>query len=230
VIAGDQVTLSLAGLGIPRLERVIWRVAQRDYPQPPQDDVFNPLSCLHFSTGCRAQFLSRLSWLSHKSVLDIAGMQRSSWQRLLDGGSISHLFSWLTLTPEQIAQAQGISTVRARQIWHRFNLTRQQPLRRWISALGLPLPRTALQALPDTQWSQLLARSADSWQQLPGIGNVLALRLVTMLQDARLQSLIHFLQQQNIPAQPSVLGVGVVENRQTEAEAQRQQAGEEAEQ
>ena len=157
-------------------------------------------------------------------------MQRSSWQRLLDGGSISHLFSWLTLTPEQIAQAQGISTVRARQIWHRFNLTRQQPLRRWISALGLPLPRTALQALPDTQWSQLLARSADSWQQLPGIGSVLAQRLVTMLQDARLQSLIHFLQQQNIPAQPSVLGVGVVENRQTEAEAQRQQAGEEAEQ
>ena len=57
-----------------------------------------------------------------------------------------------------------------------------------------------------------------------------AQRLVTMLQDARLQSLIHFLQQQNIPAQPSVLGVGVVENRQTEAEAQRQQAGEEAEQ
>lgn len=230
VIAGDQVTLSLAGLGIPRLERVIWRVAQRDYPSPPQDDAFNPLSCLHFSAGCRAQFLARLSWLSHKSVLDIAGMQRSSWQRLLDGGSVSHLFSWLTLTPEQIAQAQGISTVRARQIWHRFNLTRQQPLRRWISALGLPLPRTALQALPDTQWSQLLARSADSWQQLPGIGNVLAQRLVTMLQDARLQSLIHFLQQQNIPAQPSVLGVGVVENRQTEAEAQRQQAGEEAEQ
>ena len=81
-------------------------------------------------------------------------------------------------------------------------------LRRWISALGLPLPRTALQALPDTQWSQLLARSADSWQQLPGIGNVLAQRLVTMLQDARLQSLIHFLQQQNIPAQPSVLRPG----------------------
>ncbi|BAN95381.1 hypothetical protein E05_06150 [Plautia stali symbiont] len=84
--------------------------------------------------------------------------------------------------------------------------------------------------MPDTQWSQLLARSADSWQQLPGIGNVLAQRLVAMLQDARLQSLIHFLQQQNIPAQPSVLGVGVVENRQTEAEAQRQQTGEEAEQ
>nr|MBA2817746.1 DNA ligase B [Candidatus Pantoea persica] len=49
----------------------------------------------------------------------------------------------MTLTPEQIGPASGISPTRARQIWHQFNLTRQQPLRRWISALN---------ALPDTLW------------------------------------------------------------------------------
>lgn len=230
VIAGDEVTLTLAGLGIPRLERVIWRVAQRDYPASPQEGEFHGLTCLHFSADCRAQFLSRLSWLSQKSVLDIAGVQRSSWQRLLDSGAISHLFSWLTLTPDQIAQANGITPARAQLIWHRFNLTREQPLRRWVSALGLPLPRAALQALPDAQWSQLLARTAESWQQLPGIGSVLAQRIVMMLQDAHLQQLIHFLQQQEIPATDSMFRMGIVEDRQTEAETQRQQAGEEAEQ
>lgn len=230
VIAGDEVTLTLAGLGIPRLERVIWRVAQRDYPASPQEGEFHGLTCLHFSADCRAQFLSRLSWLSQKSVLDIAGVQRSSWQRLLDSGAITHLFSWLTLTPEQIAQANGITPARAQLIWHRFNLTRQQPLRRWVSALGLPLPRAALQALPDAQWSQLLTRTAESWQQLPGIGSVLAQRIVMMLQDAHLQQLIHFLQQQEIPAADSMFRMGIVEDRQTEAETQRQQAGEEAEQ
>lgn len=230
VIAGDEVTLTLAGLGIPRLERVIWRVAQRDYPASPQEGEFHGLTCLHFSADCRAQFLSRLSWLSQKSVLDIAGVQRSSWQRLLDSGTISHLFSWLTLTPDQIAQANGITPARAQLIWHRFNLTRQQPLRRWVSALGLPLPRAALQALPDAQWSQLLARTPESWQQLPGIGSVLAQRIVMMLQDAHLQQLIHFLQQQEIPATDSMFRMGIVEDRQTEAETQRQQAGEEAEQ
>lgn len=230
VIAGDEVTLTLAGLGIPRLERVIWRVAQRDYPASPLDGEFNGLTCLHFSADCRAQFLSRLSWLSQKSVLDIVGVQRSSWQRLLDSGAITHLFSWLTLTPEQIAQANGITPARAQLIWHRFNLTRQQPLRRWVSALGLPLPRAALQALPDVQWSQLLTRTADSWQQLPGIGNVLAQRIVMMLQDAHLQQLIHFLQQQEIPATDSVLRMGIIKDRQAEAETQRQQAGEKAEQ
>lgn len=229
VIAGDQVTLTLAGLGIPRLERVIWRVAQRDYPTSPQEGEFHGLSCLQFSADCRAQFLSRLSWLSQKSVLDIAGVQRSTWQRLLDSGAITHLFSWLKLTPEQIVQANGITPSRAQLIWHRFNLTRQQPLRRWVTALGLPLPRAALQALPDVQWSQLLTRTAESWQQLPGIGSVLAQRIVMMLQDAHLQQLIHFLQQQEIPATDSVLRMGIVEDRQSEAETQRQQAGEEAE-
>lgn len=230
VIAGDQVTLALAGQGIPRVERVIWRVAQRDYPDAPQSDEFNQLSCLTFSPPCRAQFLSRLSWLSEKSVLDMSGIQRSTWQRLLDSGTISHLFSWLALTPEQIAQVAGISPARAQQIWHRFNQTRQQPLRRWVMALGLPIPRAALQAMPDSQWQQLQLRSVESWQQLPGIGGTLAQRIVTMLHDHQVQQLITFLQQQAIPAVTSVIGMRVVENRQAEAETQRQQASEKAEQ
>lgn len=230
VIAGDQVTLALAGLGIPRLERVIWRVAQRDYPDSPQQDNYNALSCLRFSIDCRLQFLSRLSWLSQKSVLDIPGMQHSSWQRLLDSGEITHLFSWLTLTPDQIAQASGISSERAQHIWQRLNLTRQQSFRRWISALGLPLPRVAIKALPDTAWSQMSARTVEDWQQLPGIGRVLAQRIVDMLQDTEVQQLILFLQQQDIPAAHSVLGMRVVEDWQPKSEAQRQQASEEAEQ
>lgn len=194
VIAGDQITLTLVGLGIPRLERVIWRASQRDYPLAPRQDEFTGSTCLHFSTQCRAQFLSRLSGLSEKSVLDIAGVQRSSWQRLINSGVMTHLFSWLTLMPEQIAQVNGISPARAQQIWYRFNLTRQQPLRRWISAQGLPLPRQALQTLPDADWSQLLARMVEEWQQLPGIGSTLAQRIVMMFQDKERQQLIDFLQ------------------------------------
>uniref|UniRef100_A0A8R2HBM5 DNA ligase (NAD(+)) n=1 Tax=Acyrthosiphon pisum TaxID=7029 RepID=A0A8R2HBM5_ACYPI len=75
VIAGDQVIVTLAGQGIPRLERVIWRVRGRDYPLTPQQGEFNPLSCLHFNQDCRLQFLSRLTWLSQKSVLNIPGVQ-----------------------------------------------------------------------------------------------------------------------------------------------------------
>jgi DNA ligase (NAD+) len=97
-------------------------------------------------------------------------------------------------------------------------------------ALGLPIPRAALQAMPDSQWQQLQLRSVESWQQLPGIGGTLAQRIVTMLHDHQVQQLITFLQQQAIPAVTSVIGMRVVENRQAEAETQRQQASEKAEQ
>jgi len=59
------------------------------------------------------------------------------------------------------------------------------------------------------------------WQALPGVGAALAKRLVAQFHDARVQALIAFLQQQGIPSS-SMLGMGIVENRQTEAEAQRQ--------
>lgn len=230
ILPGDQVALSLAGQGIPRLERVIWRVAERHYPHPPDGKSRHALSCLFATPECREQFLARLSWLSQKNVLDIAGVQRSTWQRLLATGELTHLFSWLTLRPEQIAAASGISAARARQLWHRFNLTRQQPLRRWLSALGLPLPQAALNALADDRWESLLSRQAADWQQLPGVGTVLAGKIVSYLHDAQIQQLIAFLQQQGIPHMPSLLGVGVVENRQAEAEAQRNQTRKKTEQ
>lgn len=208
VIAGDQVALSLAGQGIPRLDRVIWRVGERHYPQPPDADRLTPLSCLDYTPDCQKQMLARLSWLSQKSVLNIAGVQHSTWQRLLSAGAIEHLFSWLALTPEKIAEAPGIGSLRARQLWHQFDLTRRQPLRRWISALGLPLPRSALNTLPDQSWHELLQRDVLSWQQLPGVGETLAQRIFEMLQEPRVRELIAFLQQQRIAAGASSLDAG----------------------
>ncbi|MGF7167560.1 NAD-dependent DNA ligase [Pantoea sp. AN62] len=221
VIPGDQVIVSLAGQGVPRLDRVIWRVVERQYPQPPDETRYSPLSCYRFSAACQKQMLAKLHWLSRKSVLNIADVQRNTWLKLLESGSMPHLFSWLTLTPEQIAMAAGISSVRAGQLWHRFNLTRQQPLRSWISALGVSLPRKAADALPDQYWDDLIQRDAAAWQTLPGVGAALAQRLVDQFHHAELQSLIAFLQQQGIPA-ASVFRVGIVENRQAEAETQRQ--------
>ncbi|RQN05718.1 NAD-dependent DNA ligase LigB [Pantoea ananatis] len=228
VIAGDQVTVSLAGQGIPRLERVIWRVAQRDYPEPPGSEHFTHLSCYTLTPDCHRQLLARLSWLSQKFVLNIPGVQRSTWQRLLDTGCITHLFSWLTITPEQIAAAAGISSERAQQIWHRFELTRQQPLRRWVNALGIALPQKALRALADKEWEPLLARDVQTWQALPGVGARRAERIAAQFQDAGLRKLITFLQQQGIPAS-SVFRVGIIEDGQAESKPQCQQAGKETE-
>ncbi|SUB14315.1 DNA ligase B [Pantoea agglomerans] len=84
IVAGDVITLSLAGQGIPRLERVIWRVAERHYPQPPDASRYTPLSCYTFSAECQKQLLAKLRWLSQKTVLNIPGVERSTWLHLLE--------------------------------------------------------------------------------------------------------------------------------------------------
>ena len=60
---------------------------------------YTPLSCYTFSAECQKQLLAKLRWLSQKTVLNIPGVERSTWLHLLETGSMTHLFGWLTLTP-----------------------------------------------------------------------------------------------------------------------------------
>ncbi len=194
IVPGDQVVISLAGQGIPRFEQVIWRVASRQYPAVPEGKHYNRMSCLTLTAACREQFLSRLSWLSQKTVLDMPGLQRSTWQRLMHLDDFSHLFSWLRFKPTQLTLLAGMSEARAQQLIHHFNLSRRQPFKQWIKALGVPVPNAALASLPDQNWQQLLARDVSGWQQLPGIGPTLAARIVAYLSDSQIKKLIDFLQ------------------------------------
>ncbi|KOC87732.1 NAD-dependent DNA ligase LigB [Winslowiella iniecta] len=196
IVAGDQVAISLAGQGIPRFEGVVWRVKQREKAIAPDPQDHHYLSCLQNTPACREQFLARLSWLSQKSVLDMPGIQRRSWQRLMQMDSFSHLFSWLTVSVGQLHALPGISEVRAQNLWHSFQLSRQQPFKRWVKALGVPIPEAALNAMTDNSWQQLLARDEQSWQTLPGVGETLAKRITRFLADESVRSLIAFLQQE----------------------------------
>ncbi|QKJ89084.1 DNA ligase B [Paramixta manurensis] len=200
IVPGDQVAISLAGQGIPRFEQVIWRVAERRYPSVPDVEQYHSLSCFQQTASCRTQFLSRLGWLSHKEALDMPGVQQSTWQRLMQLEQFTHLFSWLGLTTEQLNRLTGIGEERAQRLIHHFNLSRQQPFRRWVKALGVPIPKVALQALPDDDWSTLLARDVTQWRQLPGIGQRLAERIVAWLSNAQVRELIQFLQHHLTPS------------------------------
>lgn len=62
---GDQLQISLAGQGIPRVDAVVWRTAERHKPTPPPAK-FNALTCYFATPECSEQFLSRLIWLSSK--------------------------------------------------------------------------------------------------------------------------------------------------------------------
>ncbi|MEO3991410.1 NAD-dependent DNA ligase LigB [Pseudocitrobacter sp. Cyp-38S] len=198
IAAGDQVLISLAGQGIPRIDRVVWRGTQRTKPVPPVQK-YHALTCFYATPGCEEQFMARLEWLGSKAVFDIDGLGRAGWQTLHQAHPFAHLFSWLTLTPEQLQSTPGLSPSRAAQLWHRFDLVRQQPFKRWVMAFGLPLNQAALDALADHRWEEIAARDEKGWQDLPGMGNKRAKLMVEAVHHPDISRLTQWLASQKIP-------------------------------
>ena len=197
IAPGDQVQVSLAGQGIPRIDRVVWRGLVREKPQPPAP-ILTPLTCFYASIACHEQFFARLAWLSSRQVLDIEGLGEAGWRVLHQAWRFEHIFSWLTLTQEQLQHTTGITPARGEQLWHRFQLVRERPFIRWIIALGIPIPKSALSAAGDASWQQIQARDEKAWQRLPGIGAAMAIKIVSFVHDPGVQGLAVWLRQQNI--------------------------------
>lgn len=192
ITTGDQLLVSLAGQGIPRLDSVVWRALDRTKPQPPAS-TYHALTCFYRTDDCREQFLARLTWLGQPAVLDIKGMGEAGWSQLATTYSFDHIFSWLGLTLKQLQSTPGMTTERAQRLWHRLDMTRRQPFRRWVKALGVPLPDMALKALDDGTWEQLRSRDELSWQTLPGIGVEKARSLAAFIHDPVIGSLVEAL-------------------------------------
>jgi len=197
IAPGDQIQISLAGQGIPRVDKVVWRGSERRKPVPPETR-FTPLTCFYATPECHGQFMARLTWLSSSSVLNIEGLSQAGWQSLHQAHHFEHLFSWLALSQEQLQQTPGITSQRGLRLWHQFNLARRQPFTRWLDALGVPLPRMAMRALSDRHWQQLQSRDALRWHQVPGIGPEKARRLVEFVHHPTVNALTSWLGEQGV--------------------------------
>ncbi|WP_145554441.1 NAD-dependent DNA ligase LigB [Yersinia canariae] len=194
IIPGDQVIITLAGQGIPRLDEVIWRVSQRHEFTPPDADKFHQLSCFRrLPLECEPQFLSRLVWLSGANGLDMQGVGGGLWRDLIHYGLINDLVGWLSLSVEQIAEVPGIGQGRAEKIYQQFQRARRQPFSQWLQALGFPL------AIPvDSPWCSLQQKSIAEWRLISGIGSIRATQINHFLHHPEVQIMTDFLSQQGI--------------------------------
>ncbi|HGU5666768.1 TPA: NAD-dependent DNA ligase LigB [Escherichia coli] len=197
IAPGDQILVSLAGQGIPRIDDVVWRGAERTKPTPPENR-FNSLTCYFASDVCQEQFISRLVWLGAKQVLGLDGIGEAGWRALHQTHRFEHIFSWLLLTPEQLQNTPGIAKSKSAQLWHQFNLARKQPFTRWVMAMGIPLIRAALNASDERSWSQLLFSTEQFWQQLPGTGSGRARQVIEWKENAQIKKLGSWLAAQQI--------------------------------
>lgn len=197
IAPGDQILVSLAGQGIPRIDDVVWRGAERTKPTPPENR-FNSLTCYFASDVCQEQFISRLVWLGAKQVLGLDGIGEAGWRALHQTHRFEHIFSWLLLTPEQLQNTPGIAKSKSAQLWHQFNLARKQPFTRWVMAMGIPLTRAALNASDERSWSQLLFSTEQFWQQLPGTGSGRSRQVIEWKENAQIKKLGSWLAAQQI--------------------------------
>ncbi|WP_447361353.1 NAD-dependent DNA ligase LigB [Escherichia coli] len=197
IAPGDQILVSLAGQGIPRIDDVVWRGAERTKPTPPENR-FNSLTCYFASDVCQEQFISRLVWLGSKQVLGLDGIGEAGWRALHQTHRFEHIFSWLLLTPEQLQNTPGIAKSKSAQLWHQFNLARKPPFTRWVMAMGIPLTRAALNASDERSWSQLLFSTEQFWQQLPGTGSGRARQVIEWKENAQIKKLGSWLAAQQI--------------------------------
>lgn len=198
IASGDQIQVSLAGQGIPRFDKVVWRGTDRHKPEPPASR-YHALSCFYASPECMEQFFARLTWLSSKQVLDIEGLGESGWRTLWQAHHFEHLFSWLLLTQAQMQATPGFSSARGLALWHRFNLVREKPFIRWLMALGVPLTQASLKAMGNVTWQTLSERNAKDWQSLPGTGERKARQIVAFIHDPGVAGLASWLGKQGLP-------------------------------
>lgn len=183
---GDQVAISLAGHTIPRLDSRVERGPRHRLVEPPEESQHHALSCWSPDAGCRAQFLSRLKWLSGKRGLGMKGLGPGTWELLVDGGQLNGLVDWLDLQQADLLALPGIATRRSQQLQESFAATRRQPFARWARGLGVPAPRDLELG---TSWQALSERDEAQWQALPGIGPKRATQLVAYFRTPQVQAL-----------------------------------------
>ncbi|WP_426133379.1 NAD-dependent DNA ligase LigB [Pseudomonas sp. PWP3-1b2] len=183
---GDQVSISLAGQVIPRLERVILRNETRVPVPVPDAADYHALSCWQLDPGCEEQLLARLAWLSGNQGLAMPHMGRETWNVMIQAGLIAGFLDWLTLDAAELANIDGFGERSRARVLDSIQSARQRPFAQWLKALGVPpVARNNLEG----DWQTLVAKDTQAWLTTDGIGPVRAAQLSAFFRDPHVQAL-----------------------------------------
>ncbi|MGY2402712.1 NAD-dependent DNA ligase LigB [Pseudomonas sp. SDO5271_S396] len=183
---GDQVSISLAGQVIPRLDEVILRNPTRVDVQAPNASNFHALSCWQLDPGCEEQLLARLAWLSGPQGLALPYIGRETWNVLIQAGLIAGFLDWLTLDAAELANIDGFGDRSRARLIKSLDSARRRPFAQWLKALGVP---PAARNNLDGDWQTLVARDTQAWLAIDGIGPGRAAQLSAFFHDPQVQAL-----------------------------------------
>ncbi len=183
---GDQVSISLAGQVIPRLDQVILRNPTRAELPVPDPADFHALSCWQLDPGCEEQLLARLTWLSGNQGLSLPHLGSETWNVLIQAGLIAGFLDWLTLDAAELANIDGFGDRSRARVLDSLHSARQRPFAQWLKALGVP---PAARNNLEGDWQTLVARDTQAWLAIDGIGPGRAAQLSAFFSDPQVQAL-----------------------------------------
>ncbi|MFK9003272.1 NAD-dependent DNA ligase LigB [Pseudomonas pergaminensis] len=184
--AGDQVSISLAGQVIPRLDEVVLRSPTRADLPVPNPAKFHALSCWQLDPGCEEQLLARLTWLSGNQGLALPYIGRETWNVLIQAGLIAGFLDWLTLDAAELANIEGFGDRSRARVLEGLHSARQRPFAQWLKALGVP---PAARNNLEGDWLTLVARDTQAWLAIDGIGPGRAAQLSAFFRDPHVQAM-----------------------------------------
>ncbi|GBU12593.1 DNA ligase [Enterobacterales bacterium] len=199
VVPGDQVAITLAGQGIPKLDKVIWRVQDRTLPTLPQPEDYSSLTCFLPTAECQPQFLARLVWLSGPEGLNMPGLGGATWRALVLDHKVRNLVDWLQLTPETLGSVPGIGTKKAQKIFAQLQLSRQKTFRQWLSAMGFPV-FAVNEAAAYGNWYQVKKVMPSQWRHSAGIGERRVADILAFITHPQVTVLTELLSREKVPA------------------------------
>jgi DNA ligase (NAD+) len=210
---GDAVVIERSGDVIPKVVRVTRQGAERrPFVMPSECPVCGgavvreegEVASRCVNTNCPARLKESILHFAARGVMDIDGMGEELVDKMVDTGLVASVADIYKLTPEQLADLEKMDTQSAEKLRRNIDASRQRPLPRVLSALGIRFvgERTALLlAEAFESLDKIAAADLEALQHAEEVGPKVAESIVQFFREPRNHELIKRLREAGLQFQ-----------------------------